>query len=59
MRATSNGKQELPPPLLYRNRSFCDLPAQSRTIGEFQHIEFSVELRVLVMQQLSANLADI
>jgi ornithine cyclodeaminase len=32
------GKQELPPDLLSRARLFCDLPAQSVAIGEFQHI---------------------
>jgi ornithine cyclodeaminase len=32
------GKQELPPELLARAALFCDLPSQSRTIGEFQHV---------------------
>nr|BFE59009.1 ornithine cyclodeaminase family protein [Dactylosporangium thailandense] len=31
------GKQELPPSLLHNARLYCDLPAQSRRIGEFQH----------------------
>jgi ornithine cyclodeaminase len=31
------GKQELPPELFARARLFCDLPEQSRRIGEFQH----------------------
>ncbi|MGM3161383.1 ornithine cyclodeaminase family protein [Dickeya undicola] len=31
------GKQELPVGLLATGRLFCDLPAQSRRIGEFQH----------------------
>ncbi len=35
--ADAKGKQELPPALLERAALFCDLPEQSRTIGEFQH----------------------
>lgn len=31
------GKQELPPALFPQSRLFCDLPDQSRRIGEFQH----------------------
>jgi ornithine cyclodeaminase len=37
MGVDAKGKQELPPALLERARLFCDLPEQSRTIGEFQH----------------------
>ena len=37
MGADAKGKQELPPALLERAALFCDLPEQSRTIGEFQH----------------------
>ncbi|WP_433654594.1 ornithine cyclodeaminase family protein [Nocardia sp. CA-128927] len=37
MGADGPGKQELPPELYDRARLFCDLPDQSRTIGEFQH----------------------
>lgn len=37
MGSDSIGKQELPPALFGRARLFCDLPAQSRVIGEFQH----------------------
>ncbi|MFI7000303.1 ornithine cyclodeaminase family protein [Nocardia sp. NPDC050175] len=37
MGADGPGKQELPPELYDRARLFCDLPEQSRTIGEFQH----------------------
>lgn len=37
MGADAPGKQELPAALLARARLFCDLPAQSRLIGEFQH----------------------
>lgn len=32
------GKQELPVPLLETSGLFCDLPRQSLTIGEYQHI---------------------
>jgi len=44
MGADSKGKQELPPLLYPHARLFCDLPAQSRTIGEFQHAALSVEV---------------
>lgn len=37
------GKQELPIDLLHRGRLFCDLPSQSITIGEFQHIRTAVD----------------
>lgn len=37
MGADGPGKQELPPELYDRARLFCDLPGQSRSIGEFQH----------------------
>lgn len=37
MGSDAPGKQELPPALLPRARLFCDLPAQSARIGEFQH----------------------
>ena len=38
MGSDQRGKQELPPDLLETARLFCDLPGQSLTIGEFQHI---------------------
>jgi ornithine cyclodeaminase len=38
MGSDARGKQELPVALLERARLFCDLPAQSAAIGEFQHI---------------------
>jgi ornithine cyclodeaminase len=38
MGSDAAGKQELPPALFERARLFCDLPAQSRRIGEFQHL---------------------
>ncbi len=42
MGADSRGKQELPPALLERAQLFCDLPAQSTTIGELQHVAAQV-----------------
>lgn len=47
MGADSKGKQEAPPELLARASLFCDLPAQSRTIGEFQHVPASVEVHAI------------
>lgn len=44
MGADSKGKQEVPPLLYPLARLFCDLLAQSRTIGEFQHAPSSVEV---------------
>lgn len=38
MGADSRGKQELPVALLERAQLFCDLPSQSTTIGELQHV---------------------
>lgn len=38
MGSDQRGKQELPPDLLTSALLFCDLPAQSLAIGEFQHI---------------------
>ncbi|NAT76989.1 ornithine cyclodeaminase family protein [Dickeya dadantii] len=37
MGSDAAGKQELPVELLAAGKLFCDLPAQSRRIGEFQH----------------------
>jgi ornithine cyclodeaminase len=37
MGADAKGKQELPPELFGRAGLFCDLPAQSAVMGEFQH----------------------
>ncbi len=37
MGSDAAGKQELPPALFDRATIFCDLPQQSRQIGEFQH----------------------
>ncbi|TKY83864.1 ornithine cyclodeaminase family protein [Pectobacterium polonicum] len=41
------GKQELPPELFIAGRLFCDLPSQSRTIGEFQHAPGHVALTAI------------
>lgn len=38
MGSDAQGKQELPPELFATARLFADLPEQSRTIGEFQHL---------------------
>jgi len=43
MGSDTTGKQELPPALFDRARLFCDLPSQSRIIGEFQHASPSTE----------------
>lgn len=32
------GKQELPPEIYTTAKLFCDLPQQSRSVGEFQHV---------------------
>jgi ornithine cyclodeaminase len=37
MGSDRTGKQELPPSLFASAQLFCDLPEQSRVIGEFQH----------------------
>lgn len=44
MGADTNGKQEIPPSLYPIARLFCDLPAQSRAIGEFQYVPAPVEV---------------
>jgi len=44
MGADSKGKQEIPPLLYPLARLSCDLPAQSRSIGEFQHVASSGEV---------------
>jgi ornithine cyclodeaminase/alanine dehydrogenase-like protein (mu-crystallin family) len=40
----ATGKQELPPELFHKAKLFCDLPEQSRRIGEFQHADATVQL---------------
>jgi cytochrome P450 len=46
------GKQELPPELVRRARLFCDLPAQSVHIGEFQHVRAEVDAGTLRLTAL-------
>lgn len=43
MGADASGKQELPTGLLSRAALFCDVPEQSRRLGEFQHAPDDVE----------------
>ncbi|ACX88317.1 Ornithine cyclodeaminase [Pectobacterium parmentieri WPP163] len=47
MGSDAAGKQELPPALFAAGRLFCDLPSQSRTIGEFQHAPAHVTLTAI------------
>ncbi|MDA8747007.1 ornithine cyclodeaminase family protein [Litoreibacter sp.] len=47
MGADSTGKQEMPPELFPRGRLFCDLPSQSRMIGEFQHAPNDADLTAI------------
>ncbi|MBF8460290.1 ornithine cyclodeaminase family protein [Klebsiella michiganensis] len=44
MGSDAAGKQELPVELLTKSRLFCDLPSQSRRIGEFQHAPGDTEV---------------
>ncbi|POR51470.1 ornithine cyclodeaminase family protein [Bosea psychrotolerans] len=56
MGSDAPGKQELPVGLFARARLFCDLPSQSITIGEFQHVRTQVEAGELILGQLGAAL---
>lgn len=49
MGSDARGKQELPPELFNGNavRLFCDLPVQSRAIGEFQHAPSEVVITAI------------
>ncbi|PZX14882.1 ornithine cyclodeaminase [Palleronia aestuarii] len=47
MGSDRTGKQELPPALLRSARLFCDLPSQSRVIGEFQHAYPEAEITAI------------
>ncbi len=47
MGSDRTGKQELPVELLGTASLFCDLPSQSRTIGEFQHAAAGAVLTAL------------
>ena len=56
MGSDATGKQELPPMLFERARLFCDLPEQSRRIGEFQHATPGVQ-RTAIGEVLSGAAA--
>jgi ornithine cyclodeaminase len=47
MGSDATGKQELPPDLFHKAKLFCDLPEQSRRIGEFQHADAKVQLTAI------------
>jgi ornithine cyclodeaminase/alanine dehydrogenase-like protein (mu-crystallin family) len=47
MGADGPSKQELPAALYERSSLFCDLVAQSRTLGEFQHASGTIPLTSL------------
>jgi ornithine cyclodeaminase len=47
MGSDTTGKQELPPDLFHRATLFCDLPEQSRRIGEFQHADAKLQLTAI------------
>jgi ornithine cyclodeaminase len=44
MGSDATGKQEMPVALFRRASLFCDLPGQSRSIGEFQHADASAQI---------------
>ncbi|NIZ13176.1 ornithine cyclodeaminase family protein [Phaeobacter sp. HF9A] len=52
MGSDAPGKQELPLELLSRARLFCDLPAQSVQIGDFQHARADIEAGKLALVQI-------
>lgn len=47
MGADAAGKHELPQELYERADLFCDLPTQSRVLGEFQHAPASIDLTAI------------
>jgi ornithine cyclodeaminase len=49
MGSDAPGKHELPSGLFSRAGLFCDLPAQSLEIGEFQHVRDEIEAGVLAV----------
>jgi ornithine cyclodeaminase len=55
MGADAEGKQEVPAELLLRSDLYCDLTAQSITIGEFQHVRREVERGVVAV----TNMGDV
>lgn len=56
MGSDGRGKQELPVELFERARLFCDLPAQSIEIGEFQHVRDRIESGALTLTAIGAVL---
>ncbi len=50
--ADAPGKQELDPDLLRQAQLFCDLPAQSVQIGEFQHVSTEIGAGKLTLTAL-------
>ncbi len=56
MGADSRGKQELPIALLERAQLFCDLPSQSTTIGELQHVAAQIASGQLQVTAIGAVL---
>jgi ornithine cyclodeaminase len=57
MGSDQRGKQELPVDLLRRARLFCDLPEQSVSLGEYQHIRAEVEAGTIRVQAIGDVLA--
>lgn len=57
MGSDAAGKQELPPDLLRIASCFCDLPAQSVTLGEFQHVAADVAAGKLPLTAIGDVLA--
>jgi ornithine cyclodeaminase len=57
MGSDQRGKQELPRDLLLRARLFCDLPDQSLSIGEFQHVKAEVEAGLIPLTAIGDVLA--
>lgn len=57
MGADSRGKQELPVALLEKARLFCDLPSQSISIGEMQHVAQAIAEGRVSLTPIGAVLA--
>ena len=57
MGSDQKGKQELPLDLLRRAQLFCDLPSQSISIGEFQHVRTDVESGSIALTAIGDVLA--
>lgn len=57
MGSDAQGKQELPPELFGRAELFCDLPAQSIEIGDFQHARADILAGRLSLNAIGAVIA--